>query len=88
MRLGYVVANDKAEYLVGFSPRSRVAPPQFLLWSEDPAHALVFPKRSVCRYLVKAFKRSGFSAWTLQFFETENTFFVGTQDRDRPAWLS
>ncbi len=86
MRLGYVVANDKSEYLVGVSPCSRVAP-QFLLWSENPAHALVFPKRSACRYLVNAFKRSGFSAWTLQLFETENTFFVGTQDRDRPAWL-
>lgn len=90
MRLGYVIANDNAEYLAGCAASDGVplSSPDFFLWTKDPALAVIGSKRMIrglFRLIRQPYQKP---LWVLQLFETEQFLFVGTQDRNRPAWLA
>jgi len=88
MKLGYVIANDNAEYLAGCAASDGVplSSPDFCLWTTDPSLAVIGSKRMI-RALVCMMRYSE-PLWVLQLFETERHIFVGTQARNRLAWLT
>jgi len=82
-RLGYVVANDNEEYLSSYDISSFTT---LSAWALTPALAYVFSTHHEIEQVIKRLPKRC-RLWSLEFYETDNNFFVTTDKLIKPVWL-
>lgn len=84
MKLGYIIANQYAEYLQEFHLGADF---DSLAWTMSPGRALVFKSRSKCHRVMKRMADPKYQLWEMSLTETKDQFIVGCSCEVLPPWF-
>ena len=83
---GFVIANDKEEFLAEFKHNADYS---LRKWAITPELALVFHSRLKAQEAVKNIQDDvNYRLWILELFDMGKQLAVGTEDEDKPDWLT